>query len=87
MRALIQRVTQASVSINNNIISEIKQGLLILVCAMSDDNEVDAEKMASKISRFCPKISSIRSSMVDWARNRVTITGPAAPIRWARLIA
>ena len=38
MRALIQRVTQASVSIDNSTISEIKQGLLILVCAMSDDN-------------------------------------------------
>ena len=52
MRALIQRVTQASVSINNNIISEIKQGLLILICAMSDDNEADAEKMASKITKI-----------------------------------
>ena len=48
MRALIQRVTQASVSIDNSTISEIKQGLLILVCAMNDDNEEDAEKMASK---------------------------------------
>ena len=35
MRALIQRVTQASVSIDNCTISEIKQGLLILVCAMN----------------------------------------------------
>jgi len=52
MRALIQRVTQASVSIDNNTISEIKQGLLILVCAMNDDNEEDAEKMASKISKI-----------------------------------
>ena len=52
MRALIQRVTQASVSIDNSTISEIKQGLLILVCAMNDDNEEDAEKMASKISKI-----------------------------------
>ena len=38
--------------IDNNIISEIKQGLLILICAMSDDNEADAEKMASKITKI-----------------------------------
>ena len=52
MRALIQRVTQASVSVDNSTISEIKQGLLILVCAMNDDNEEDADKMASKISKI-----------------------------------
>ena len=53
MRALIQRVTQASVSIDNSTISEIKQGLLILACAMNDDNEEDAEKI------IIPKITTI----------------------------
>ena len=43
MRALIQRVTQASVSIDNNTISEIKQGLMILVCAMNNDKKDDVE--------------------------------------------
>jgi len=52
MRALIQRVSQASVKIDGKTISEINQGLLILVCAMADDNEIEAEKMASKISKI-----------------------------------
>ena len=68
MRALIQRVTQASVSIDNNIISEIKQGLLILVCAMNDDNEEDAEKMASKISKiriFNDEAGKLNKSIID----------------------
>ena len=52
MRALIQRVTQANVKIDGKTISEISQGLLIFVCAMVDDNEIDAEQMASKISKI-----------------------------------
>ena len=52
MRALIQRVSQANVKIDGKTISEINQGLLILVCAMADDNEIKAEKMASKISKI-----------------------------------
>ena len=52
MRALIQRVSQADVKIGGKTISEIKQGLLILVCAMADDTEIEAEQMASKISKI-----------------------------------
>ena len=52
MRTLIQRVSQANVKIDGKTISEIKQGLLILVCAMADDNEIKAEQMASKISKI-----------------------------------
>ena len=68
MRALIQWVTQASVSIDNSTISEIKQGLLILVCAMNDDNEEDAEKMASKISKiriFNDEAGKLNKSIID----------------------
>ena len=36
----------SNVSIDNSTISETKQGLLILVCAMNEDNEEDVEKMA-----------------------------------------
>ena len=52
MRALIQRVSKANVKIDEKIISEIKQGLLVLVCAMADDTENEAEQMASKISKI-----------------------------------
>ena len=52
MRALIQRVSQASVTIDNQVISEIKYGLLVFVCAMSEDTELHAEKMALKISKI-----------------------------------
>ena len=52
MRAVIQRVSQASVMIDDEIISEVKYGLLILICAMFDDTEIHAKKLAAKISKI-----------------------------------
>ena len=52
MRALIQRVTKASVTINEEIISEIENGMLVFVCAMNEDTELQAENLASKISKL-----------------------------------
>lgn len=52
MRALIQRVTRASVSIEGAKISAIEHGLLILVCAMHGDTEAEAEQLAAKIAKL-----------------------------------
>ncbi|PCD78105.1 D-aminoacyl-tRNA deacylase [Pseudothioclava arenosa] len=52
MRALIQRVTQASVTVDGEKTGEIEQGLLILVCAMAGDGEAEAEKLAARISKL-----------------------------------
>ena len=52
MRALLQRVTEASVTVEGEIIGEIGPGLLILVCAMPEDMEETAEKLALKISKL-----------------------------------
>ena len=68
MKALIQRVSQASVFIDNEIISEIKYGLLILICAMSDDTELHARRMADKISKiriFRDKNGKMNDSVLD----------------------
>ena len=52
MRALIQRVNKASVTINEELISEIENGLLVFVCAMNEDTALQAENLASKISKL-----------------------------------
>ncbi|MEX0280067.1 MAG: D-aminoacyl-tRNA deacylase [Arenibacterium sp.] len=52
MRALIQRVTQAQVSVSDAVIGEIGQGMLILVCAMQGDGEAEARQLAAKISKL-----------------------------------
>ncbi|MCX7564770.1 D-aminoacyl-tRNA deacylase [Sulfitobacter sp. F26169L] len=52
MRALIQRITDASVTVDGQIIGEIGRGLLILVCAMPDDDTTTADALALKISKL-----------------------------------
>ena len=49
MRAVIQRVTRASVTISNKIKSEIGPGLLVLLGIEESDNNDDIEWLCSKI--------------------------------------
>jgi len=50
MRALIQRVIQASVAIEEQIVGEIAAGLLVLVGVETDDTAADADWLAAKIA-------------------------------------
>ena len=52
MRALIQRVSEASVTVDGAVIGDIGPGLLILVCAMQGDAEAQADKLAAKIAKL-----------------------------------
>lgn len=52
MRALIQRVSEASVTVDGGVIGQIDQGLLVLICAMQGDTEADSVKLANKISKL-----------------------------------
>lgn len=49
MRVVIQRVSQASVTIDGKVKSEINQGLLILLGVCDDDNEEDINWLVRKI--------------------------------------
>jgi len=49
MRAVIQRVSRASVTIKNEIRSEIGTGLLVLVGIEEPDNDTDIEWLCNKI--------------------------------------
>ncbi|HEY9039274.1 MAG TPA: D-aminoacyl-tRNA deacylase [Roseovarius sp.] len=52
MRALIQRVTEASVTVDGEIIGRTGPGLLILVCAMQGDDAAKADFLAAKIAKL-----------------------------------
>ncbi|SDG68171.1 D-aminoacyl-tRNA deacylase [Alloyangia pacifica] len=52
MRALIQRVSEASVTVEGAVIGEIGPGLMILICAMQGDTEAQADKLAAKIAKL-----------------------------------
>ncbi len=49
MRTVIQRVSQASVTIDGNMKSEIGKGLLVLLGICDDDNEEDIDWLVRKI--------------------------------------
>ena len=49
MKSVIQRVSQSSVTINNEIVAQIQQGLLVLVGIEDADNQEDINWLTSKI--------------------------------------
>ena len=52
MRALLQRVSRASVTVDGEVTGEIGPGLMILICAMQGDTETQADKLATKIAKL-----------------------------------
>jgi D-tyrosyl-tRNA(Tyr) deacylase len=49
MRAVVQRVTRAKVTVENEIIGEIKNGLVVLLGVARTDSEADAKYLAAKM--------------------------------------
>jgi len=52
MRALLQRVSQASVAVKGNVLGEISKGLVVLLGIGSEDTQEDADWLCRKISNM-----------------------------------
>ena len=52
MRAVIQRVNQASVEVDQQIVGKIQKGVVILLAVTHEDNEEDAVYLSQKISNL-----------------------------------
>ncbi|MBE1283079.1 MAG: D-tyrosyl-tRNA(Tyr) deacylase [Rhodobacteraceae bacterium] len=52
MRALIQRVSDASVTVEGKVVGEIGPGLLVLICAMQGDDQAQADYLTAKIAKL-----------------------------------
>ena len=50
MRAVVQRVTRASVTVDGEIVGEIENGLVVLLGVARDDTREDADYLAAKIA-------------------------------------
>lgn len=52
MRALVQRVTEARVTVDGRLVGQTGPGLLVLICAMQGDGDAQAAQMAARIARL-----------------------------------
>lgn len=52
MRALLQRVSRASVEVEGRVVGRIEEGLLALVCALDGDGDSDADWIADRIASY-----------------------------------
>ena len=70
MRCLIQRVSRASVTVDDEVTGAVGRGLLILVCAMQGDTEKDAQRLARKavnLRVFPDEHDRMNRSLIDVA--------------------
>ena len=52
MRAVIQRVKSASVTVEGKVVSEVNKGLLVFLGVAQEDTPADVDYMASKIANL-----------------------------------
>src|SRR6056297_210051 len=52
MRAILQRVSKAQVSVDGEVIGRTGPGLMVLVCAMQGDDEAEADRLAARIAKL-----------------------------------
>ena len=77
MRALIQRVSQASVSIQGNTVAAIEQGLVALVGVARGDSEADARYLAEKTANirvFPDESGKFNRSALDISREVLVVS-------------
>ncbi|WP_103332632.1 D-aminoacyl-tRNA deacylase [Pseudotabrizicola formosa] len=77
MRAVVQRVSQASVTVDGAVTGSIGPGLLILICAMAGDTETQAEAMAAKIAKlriFKDEAGKMNRSILDIAGSALIVS-------------
>ena len=68
MRAVVQRVSRASVTVDGVVVGEIGQGLLVLVGVTTTDSEADAAALATKLAGlriFSDEESKMNLSVTD----------------------
>ncbi|MEC7299002.1 MAG: D-aminoacyl-tRNA deacylase [Pseudomonadota bacterium] len=68
MRAVLQRVSEAAVRVDGEVVGQCGPGLMILVCAMQGDTEANADLLAAKVSKcriFEDEAGKMNRSVLD----------------------
>ena len=70
MISILQRVAEARVEVNGQVIGQIQHGLLALVCAEKGDTEAEADKLLAKMLKlriFQDEAGKMNKSVIDVA--------------------
>lgn len=76
MRIVLQRVSEASVTVNTEIISKIQKGLVVFVGIEADDTLEDIQYLSFKIARmriFSDKEGKMNLSLADLLDTKVLV--------------
>ena len=68
MRAVVQRVSEASVSVGDDVVGAIGRGAAVLLGVASNDTSDDADRLAGKVARlriFESEAGRLDGSLVD----------------------
>ncbi|SNR44094.1 D-tyrosyl-tRNA(Tyr) deacylase [Paracoccus sediminis] len=77
MRALVQRVTEASVEVDGRVTGSTGPGLLVLVCAMAGDDAAAADKLAVRVAKlriFRDAQGRMNQSLLDTAGGALVVS-------------
>ncbi|MBK1883328.1 D-tyrosyl-tRNA(Tyr) deacylase [Luteolibacter pohnpeiensis] len=77
MKAVVQRVIQASVSVNNSLISEIGEGLLVLLGVQEGDGIEDLEWLSQKVCRMrilADEEGKMNRSLIDTGGEMIVVS-------------
>ena len=77
MRALVQRVSEARVRVDDEVVGEIAAGLLVLVGVAHDDDEPTARRLADKVWHlrvFADEDGTMNRSLAETSRAALVVS-------------
>jgi D-tyrosyl-tRNA(Tyr) deacylase len=77
MRVVVQRVSKASVTVENEVVGKIDEGLMILVGIENEDSKEDADWLSKKICNlriFDDEEGVMNKSLLDVKGNILTVS-------------
>jgi D-aminoacyl-tRNA deacylase len=83
VRAVVQRVRRASVTVGDEVVAEIEAGVAVLLGVAAGDTEAEAERLAGKIARL--RIFENEDGRFD--RSLLDVSGAALVVSQFTLVA
>ncbi len=87
MRLLIQRVSEASVTVDSEIVGQIGQGLLCFVCAVPGDTQETVDFLAGKVAKlriFSDEDGKMNRSVTDIGGAVLAVSQFTLAARWKK---